>query len=100
MHYYRYASRCLMINFKTPALSVKCCDYMELLKLYKSVSSCIGVCIAMGEEFFRTGIKSVDNDIMPMFELKAKEVIPRALPSYAILYWFTLKVCVYNNYNC
>jgi len=93
LYSHRYASRCLMIEYFTPALSFSLNDYIELVDLINNSSSCAGFCVSLGEEFFLNGIDEVDDIILPMLRDKAgSSVMARVLPSYAILYWFCTKV--------
>ena len=47
------------------------------------------------ERFFSTGVGEVDREILPKLAAKAEYgVIPRVLPSYSILYWFSNQVCI------
>ena len=49
--------------------------------------------VAVGAQFFPTGIANVDQDIVPFLNRNLNgRVTPRVLPSYAILYWFSLQV--------
>ena len=90
---YRYASRCLMIEFSTPPVATTLGQYRELGKLWEVCSSCAGFCISLGNSFFSEGIEEVDNDILPRMTASASEDIsPRVIPSYAILFWFALQV--------
>ena len=89
----RYASRCILIEFDSPALSSSVTKFTELVKLYKSSSSCIGFCISLGEVFFKEGVLEVDHKIIPMLqECCGPNISPRVIPAYAILYWFASKV--------
>ena len=84
-----------MIRFNLPQLSMSLSEYMEIVRLQTEAGSCVGFCIALGKEFFSTGIGEVDNDLLPMITSKVGEnVNPRVVPSYAMLLWFTLKVCI------
>lgn len=83
-----------MIEFTLPALSMTLTEYMELTEQWESCSSCVGFCVSLGEEFFSSGVKEVDTEIMPNISSQAgPNVIPRVLPSYSILYWFARQVC-------
>ena len=82
-----------MTNFKLPQIQMTLSDYMEIVNLQKSAGTCVGFFIALGKEFFSTGLSEVDNDILPTLVEKAGlDVDPRVIPSYAMLLWFTVKV--------
>ena len=61
-----------MIEFQEPPLQ------MDLAEVRKACSSCVGFCIALGAKFFNSGVKDVDDVILPV----------RVFPGYAILFWF------------
>lgn len=89
----RYASRCLMIEFTTPALSLSLSEYIELGELWENCLTCVGFCISLGEKFFIDGIREIDEIIRPNLSSHANSnVSPRVIPSYFILYWFCLQV--------
>lgn len=50
-----------------PPIGMAMSDYMEIVKLWKVCSSCIGFCIKLGKIFFSEGVKSVDENILPLF---------------------------------
>ena len=83
-----------MIEFHSPALSLSLTGYMELAELWEQCSSCAGFAVSLGERFFSHGIREVDTEILPKFSAEAANgVIPRVLPSYSILFWFSRQVC-------
>lgn len=88
----RYASRCLMIPFRLPQVSMTLSQYMEIVSLQKRAGSCVGLLIGLGDRFFSSGISIVDNEIIPMILEKAPAINVRVVPSYAMLLWFTLEV--------
>ena len=73
---------------------------MKLVELWKSAGSCTAFCIGLGHSFFSYGVTEVDNTILPLLKemiqnstaMSLHTLSPRVLPSYAILYWFSLKV--------
>ena len=88
----RYSSRCLMIEFLSPPLSF---SLTELAELWEGCTSCAGFAVSLGKRFFSSGIQEVDTEILPkLSSAAAVGVIPRVLPSYSILYWFSKQVCV------
>jgi hypothetical protein len=45
-------------------------------------------------------VKNVDETILPLFSTSVgTSISPRVLPSYAILYWFSLQVSNSSTYN-
>ena len=91
--HFRYASRCLMMEFSPPALSLGLTDYMELAETWEGCTTCVGFCVSLGQKFFSSGIKEVDKTILPhLTALAGSDVHPRVLPSYSTLYWFSLQV--------
>ena len=86
-----------MINFAEPPVSLSLADYMKLVELWKRAGSCASFCIHLGHLFFTKGVAEVDNKFLPLLSNMIKDsnsLSPRVLPSYAILYWFALKVSV------
>ena len=83
-----------MIEFSSPPIALNLSGYMELAEKWEACSPCAGFCVAAGEKFFSSGYREVDTKVLPALEAKASSgVIPRVLPSYSILYWFSLQVC-------
>ena len=90
-----------MIQFQDPPVGMPISQYMELVKIWKACSSCTGFCIKLGQLFFTEGVKNVDEAILPLFTTSAaKSISPRVLPSYAILYWFSLQVNMIHEQWC
>lgn len=83
-----------MIHFRGPApKQLSLSNYMEIVNIQKRAGNCVGFFIRLGEEFFKSGVSEVDNDILPTSINKAgSNVNPRVIPSYAMLLWFTSKV--------
>ena len=68
----------------------KCSELPDLLE--KSTSA-IGAMIGLGKKFVESGIREMDSSVLPeLCTLVGKQAIPRVLPSYAILIWFTMEV--------
>ena len=69
-------------------------SYSELPILLARATSGVGVLISVGEAFTTRGIDEMDADIVPTLRasLGGLGVIPRVLPSYALLFWFTIQV--------
>ena len=90
---YRYMSRCLLVEFQDPPLSLTLTQHMHLVELWKKCSSCIGHCIELGERFFKKGVSEVDDIIIPKLNSRAQQGIsPRVIVSYAKLLWFAQEV--------
>lgn len=70
-------------------------SFSELPNLLEKASSAMGMIISLGEAFSTRGIDEMDAKIVPKLRtvLGGLGVIPRVLPSYALLFWFTLDVC-------
>ena len=85
----------MMVEFQNPPIGMSISQYMELVRLWKACSSCVGFCIALGKKFFDTGVKEVDETILPAFSASTGSGIsPRVIPAYAILYWFAVQVSI------
>lgn len=83
-----------MIEFSSPPLSLSLTEYMELAELWDGCCPCAGFCVSLGEKFFTSGVQEVDKEILPKLSAKAAAgVVPRVLPSYSILFWFSHQVC-------
>ena len=74
---------------------------MKLVEIWNEAGSCAGFCIGVGHTFFTEGVGEVTNEIQPLLDSAinhSNTLSPRVLPSYAILYWFALKVRILHNY--
>ena len=89
----RYLSRCLLLEFHAPPLEISMTRYAELPGLLTGCTSAIGTFISLGEAFLSRGIQEIDNDILPTLRQQIRGAIPRVLPSYGLLFWFTIEVC-------
>ena len=69
-------------------------SYSELTNLLARATSGVGLLISLGQAFTTRGISEMDTNIVPKLRvsLGGLGVIPRVLPSYALLFWFTLEV--------
>jgi hypothetical protein len=68
-------------------------NYKQLSHLLKKSSGCIGEMIGLGKKFLEIGTTELDENILPTIrELIDTSVVPRVLPSYGILLWFTKEV--------
>ena len=69
-------------------------SYSELPNLLARATSGVGLLISLGKAFTTRGISEMDTNIVPKLRvsLGGLGVIPRVLPSYALLFWFTLEV--------
>ena len=88
-------SRCVLIEFATPCIDITMSNYAQLSHLLKKSSSSIGELIGLGMKFLEVGTTELDNSILPnLRRLVDASVVPRVLPSYGILLWFTKEVIV------
>lgn len=68
-------------------------EYTKFPDLLDKASSAVGYIIGLGEIFCEIGISDIDKTLLPeLRNLIGDHAIPRVLPSYAILLWFTLEV--------
>ena len=82
-----------MIEFASPPIALTITQYMELVELWEKSSSCVGFANSLGDKFFLEGVNTVHTEIIPKLSMLAGPgVIPRVLPLYSILYWFSLQV--------
>ena len=63
---FRFASRCILVEFSDPPVSMSLSEYMELVEIWKKSGSCAALCIKLGHLFFSNGVKEVDNMIKPL----------------------------------
>ena len=85
-------SRCLLIEFEDPPVSINTSQHMQLVKMWKKCGACIGFCIGLGDKFFDTGIAEME-ELVKMLQSNANSSIsPRVLPAYATLLWFAQEV--------
>ena len=89
----RYISRCVLIEFPPPCLDISMTSYAQLPDLIARSGSAVGSIIGLGKKFFEVGIGEVDSFVLLKVRgLLNSSIVPRVLPSYAVLIWFTLKV--------
>ena len=56
---------------------------MALAEQWESCSPFTGFCVALGEDFLKSGIQQVDEEILPTLRAKASAaVLPRVLPTF------------------
>ena len=92
-HHVGYLSRCILLEFHAPSLEIPMTIYAELPALLT------GTFISMGEAFISRGIQEIDSDILPTLREHIGGAIPRVLPSYGLLFWFTIEVCIATVWN-
>lgn len=91
----RYISRCVLIEFTSPCLNVSLLEYTKFSDLLDRALNAVAFAIGLGQRFIEAGIYEMDKDILPeLKEVMGDLVLPRVLPSYAILTWFTLEVSI------
>ena len=82
-----------MIEFSSPSIGLNLSAYAELAELWEACSLCAGFCGVLRENFSSSGYQEVDKNILPALEAKASSgVLYHVLPTYCILYRFSLKV--------
>lgn len=70
-------------------------EYAKLPALIDKSSSAVGFIISLGARFIEQGIVEMDSDLLPeLRSLLDGRAIPRVLPYYAFMIWFTLEVCL------
>ncbi len=70
-------------------------EYRGLPPLLERVSSAVGRVIRLGKVFVEEGIQEMEEVIKPeVVDLLGHKAIPRVIPSYTILMWFTFEVCI------
>lgn len=89
----RYVLRCVLIEFHAPCIDISMRNYSQLPTLLARATVAIGLFISLGVEFSNRGIDEMDEEIIPKLRcVLERAIIPRVLPSYALLFWFTLEV--------
>lgn len=62
-------------------------------EIMKQASSGVGTIISLGKAFTEQGIREINQDLIPFVkEALGDAILPRVVPSYAMLLWFTLQV--------
>jgi len=100
-YYYRYVSRCLLIEFSLPQVDCSVSQFITLNQLIKKSSSALGYIVGLGEMFVKEGHLDIDEKISPKIkEVFGSSVSPRVQSCYGILMWFVLKVFKYYIFEC
>lgn len=89
-----------MIKFNSPPLEMSMTDYAQLPNLLSKSTSGIGLFISLGAKFANSGVREMDEKILPRLRSILGDAIPRVLPSYALLFWFTLEVLQCMSSHC
>ena len=80
----------MLIEFLQPHLDVSIEDYAELPAIMEKASSAVGLLVQCGKNFLENGIHVIQNDYVPIVkEALGGHALPRVVPSYAMLLWFT-----------
>ena len=67
--------------------------FARLHQLMPAASSAIGEVMALGDKFFTEGMAELDEVILPQLHCQLPPtVLPRVIPAYATLVWFTKEV--------
>ena len=68
-------------------------DFVRLNLLMPDASDSIGCLIALGPRFYNEGMAQINERILPHLEaVWSPNILPRVLPGYATLLWFTEEV--------
>ncbi len=91
----RYVSRLLLINFSLPEIGagVSSRDWKELMCCWEKTSSVVGHIIALENVLVDEGFVEIESKFIPRVEKALIGALPRVVPGYALLLWFTSKVC-------
>lgn len=89
-----------MLEFAEPPLTIQLDEYMELARLWKGCSPCVGFCISLGSKFFNEGYKDVKIFTDQISPEAQDGISPRVLPAYAMVYWFARQVHVCVLFGC
>lgn len=94
--YFRYLSRCVLIEFVHPRIDSTISEFDQLHQLMENSSSAVGFLISLGKKFLINSTKDLDEKILPKLKsaLEDAAVIPRVYIGYAILIWFVLEVII------
>ena len=89
----RYISRCVLVEFKYPHIQCDIEHYAMTTEIMKQASSGVGAIISLGKAFTERGIKEINQELIPVVKKAlGDDILPRVVPSYAMLLWFTLQV--------
>lgn len=93
--FFRYISRCLLIEFFQPHLDASIEEYALLPALMRRGSAAVGAVLRLGKLFIESGIADINQYFVPVVKnALGGDALPRVVPSYALLLWFTLQVSV------
>lgn len=93
--YFRYLSRCVLIEFVHPRIDSTISEFDKLHQLMESSSSAVGFLISLGKQFLINSTKDLDEQVLPKLKSALEDaVIPRIYIGYGILIWFVLKVII------
>ena len=83
----------MLIEFKCPHIQCDIERYAMTTEIMKQASSGVGTIISLGKAFTEQGIREINQDLIPFVkEALGDAILPRVVPSYAMLLWFTLQV--------
>lgn len=93
MYYFRYLSRCLLVEFKHPRIDSSVAEFDKLFTLMEKSSSVAGYLISLGKKFIANKTTALDERILPKVKLMMQgNVIHRVSIGYGVLIWFVLQV--------
>ena len=88
-------SRCILLNFHGKPAQNSVLGFARLHQLMPEASGAIGDVIALGHRFFAEGIAELDEVILPQLRCQLPAaVLPRVIPAYGTLLWFTKEVSI------
>ncbi len=84
-----------MIEFSQPRLDVSSPEFTQLPSLLKEASRAMGMVISLRKKLLDVGIKDTHEHLLPKLrEAVGKDTMPRVIPSYTLLMWFTIEVLI------
>lgn len=90
-------SRTTLIEFSLPEIGGdQTADEREMWDNLEDIkdraSSCVGLCIGLGDQLEQVGYKDIREHFSPLVEGVLPGVQPRVITGYATLLWFTSQV--------
>ena len=92
---FRHISRLLLIIFSLPEIGTTISNkyWKELMGYWEKTSLVIGYLISLEKMLKDKGFSEIEDKLVARVEQLLPGVIPRVIPGYAMLLWFTSKVC-------
>ena len=79
-----------MIGNRQTTEEISVCQ--ELDEIWSASSSCVGYLVSLGKALQEEGFKEIRNEYVPRIQEALGGILPRVIPGYATLMWFTAKV--------